>query len=187
MAPKVNRKGKSELVEVKLEKPKAYWTQSNKKLFLDLALEEKHMGNRPGKAFNVVGWENIVKAFNKRTSLQYEYLQFKNLYGQLRSNWQTWMSLIKNMGLGYDPDAKTFTLDNERWDFIIKLKEFQYKPLQFEEEFNNLFIRNSTIGENTWVPKGDDPRPNEVPMADDLDQDAQTEYMESFNTTCSQT
>lgn len=56
MAPKVNLKGKSQLGEVKIEKPKAHWTQSNKKLFLDLALKEKHKGNRPGKAFNAVGW-----------------------------------------------------------------------------------------------------------------------------------
>lgn len=39
---------------------------SNKKLFLDLALEQKEKGNRLGKAFNVVGWEKIIKAFNEK-------------------------------------------------------------------------------------------------------------------------
>lgn len=56
MVTKVTFKEKSEFGEVKLEKLKACWTHSNKKLFLDLALKEKHKGNRPGKAFNAVGW-----------------------------------------------------------------------------------------------------------------------------------
>lgn len=42
---------------------------ANKKLFVNLALEEKHMGNQLGKAFNAVGWENIIKAFNEKRDL----------------------------------------------------------------------------------------------------------------------
>lgn len=59
---------------------------SNKKLFLDLAIEEKVKGNRPSNSFKVVGWENIVKSINEKTDLGYD-LQFKNLYGQLRTSW----------------------------------------------------------------------------------------------------
>lgn len=53
--------------KVKIEKPKAHWTIANKKLFLNLVLEQKQKGNRPDKAFNAVGWENIVKEFNTKT------------------------------------------------------------------------------------------------------------------------
>lgn len=35
--------------------------------------------NRLGKAFMVVGWNNILKAWNEKTGLLYEFLQFKNL------------------------------------------------------------------------------------------------------------
>lgn len=82
--PKEKDKG---MGESKSEKPRVHWTLSNKKLFLDLALGEKHKGNWPDKAFNAIGWKNIIKAFNERTDLQYQYLQFKNLYSQLRSSW----------------------------------------------------------------------------------------------------
>lgn len=41
--------------------------------------------NIPSKSFNAIKWENILKAFNKKTGLQCEYLQFKNLSGQFRS------------------------------------------------------------------------------------------------------
>lgn len=67
MAPKVIPKEKhKDMVEGKSEKPKAHWMLFNKKLFFDLALEEKLKGNRPCKAFNAVGWENILKAFDER-------------------------------------------------------------------------------------------------------------------------
>lgn len=90
-------------------------------MFLDLALQEKLKRNLPGKAFKEHRWENIVKAFNEKTGLRYEFLQFKNLYNQLRSSWQTWKSLVKNTVLGYDPNAKTFTLDDEHWNEMIKV------------------------------------------------------------------
>lgn len=59
-------------------------------------------GNRPGKAFNIVGCENIVKAFNGNKGINYELLQFKILCGQLSTSWKKWKSLIKNTGLGYE-------------------------------------------------------------------------------------
>lgn len=40
---------------------------ANKKLFLDLTIEEKQNGNRPDKAFNTVEWEIIIKEFDAKT------------------------------------------------------------------------------------------------------------------------
>lgn len=51
-------------------------------------------GKRPGKAFNTVGCENIVKALNINKGIDYELLQFKNLCGQLSTSRQKWKSLI---------------------------------------------------------------------------------------------
>lgn len=72
--------------EAKSNKQKVDWMTSNKKLFLDSTLEKKVKGNRSGKAINATGWKNIFKSFNEKTDLEYEFLQFKNLYGQLRSS-----------------------------------------------------------------------------------------------------
>lgn len=50
---KINVRGKDkDIGEVKSEKPNAHWTIMDKKLFLDLALEQKHKGNQSGEAFN---------------------------------------------------------------------------------------------------------------------------------------
>lgn len=53
---------------------------NNKKVFLDLRLEHKQKGKQPGKTFNNLGWENIYMEFKVKTVLQYQFLQFKNLY-----------------------------------------------------------------------------------------------------------
>lgn len=53
--------------EGKFEKPKVHWMIANKKLFLDLTIEEKQNGNRPDKAFNTVEWEIIIKEFDAKT------------------------------------------------------------------------------------------------------------------------
>lgn len=67
MAQKIISKGKDKDVgESKSENPKSHRITSNKKLFLDLPFEEKHKSNRLGKVFDVVGWGNIVKAFNEK-------------------------------------------------------------------------------------------------------------------------
>lgn len=52
---------------------------SNRKLFINLALEERWLGNRSCKAFK---WENIVKAFNMSTDEDLEsrknFMEFFN-------------------------------------------------------------------------------------------------------------
>lgn len=51
MALEVISKGKeTDVGEGKSDRPKARWT-FNKRLFLDLTLEEKLKGNQPGKSF----------------------------------------------------------------------------------------------------------------------------------------
>lgn len=69
----MSREKDKDVGEGKSDKPKAHWTIVNKKFFLYLTLEEKLKGNRPSKAFNVVGRE---KTFNEKTRLQFEFLQF---------------------------------------------------------------------------------------------------------------
>lgn len=68
MAPKLISKGKEkDGEECKSDRLKANWTIADKKLFLNLVIKEKVKGNRPRKAFNAVGCENIVKSFNGKT------------------------------------------------------------------------------------------------------------------------
>lgn len=91
-----------------------------------------------------------------------------------------------NTCIGYDPDGKTFTLDDDRWNELIKanskLREFRYKPLQFKAELDNLFIGNSATGDNAWAPTTNAPIPNEGPIPDEDARDKHSEGKESHNT-----
>lgn len=120
---KINNKGNDKDIEdSKTDKQEAYWTMSTKRCSLAQRQNSSTWGT-PGKAFTTLGWDNILKAFYEKTNPQYNFLQFKNLYGQLRSGWKTWNSLIKNMGIDYDPDVGTFTLEDARWQELIKVNQ----------------------------------------------------------------
>lgn len=118
-APKINTKGKDKDSR-ESDKPMTIGPCPIKKFFLDSSSSRKKKGNRSGKAFNVV-CERTFRRTNEKMVLQYEFLQFKNLYDQLRTSTQTWKSLTKNMGFRYDPNVKTFTLDNDHRVEIVKV------------------------------------------------------------------
>lgn len=51
------------------KKPMAHWTSENKDQFIDLALEQIKIGNKPGKSCNAEGQKNIVDGFKEKTGL----------------------------------------------------------------------------------------------------------------------
>lgn len=59
-----------------------------------------------------------------------------------------------------------FVLLRNPFQIKSKLGDFHYKPLQFEKEFDNLFIGNNVIDENTCAPTGDEPIITEGPTHD---------------------
>lgn len=62
-----------------------------------------------------------------------------------------------------------------------KLRELQYKPLQFEEGLDNLFVGDSATGEDARTPTGDEPMPSKGPTTDEDAHDTHSEYMDSYN------
>lgn len=65
MAPKISYNGKDK--DVRDSKTKKPLDNIHKNLFIDLELELRHLENRSGKAFTVVGRKNTSEAFNERT------------------------------------------------------------------------------------------------------------------------
>lgn len=111
-------------------KPVAHWSAENKKLFIDLTLKQIKIGNRPGKGFKPKGWKNIINGFKEKADLTY-----------IRANSRTRMKskvimgsmerAINNTGMGYDPDAKTLTIDEQRWQDMITLRIFS--PISWQD------------------------------------------------------
>lgn len=65
----------------------AHWTAEDKELFIDLALEQIKIENRPGKGFKAEGWKNVINSFKEKTGITYDQGQFKNLYDKLHGSW----------------------------------------------------------------------------------------------------
>lgn len=73
VAAKINCKGEDKDVGESTCTKKVHYIMYNKKLFFYLELKQKQKDNRSSKAFNAVGSEIIVKEFNEKTGLTYEF------------------------------------------------------------------------------------------------------------------
>lgn len=63
-----------------------------------------------------------------------------------------------------------------------KFLECPYRPLQFEEELDILFIDNNATGKNAWAPMRDEPSRSEVPRGDEFHSGTSSDFIESLNT-----
>ncbi|XP_025806066.1 L10-interacting MYB domain-containing protein-like isoform X2 [Panicum hallii] len=120
-----------------------------------------------------------MEKFKDKTGLDYSRRQFKNKWDKMRREYANWKRLVKETGLGWDNEKKTYTAPDSRWKQLNKdypgINKFKDGPLQFEELKTIMFedIRNS--GDDHWAPSSgaapasqQDADPDE---ADDRDED----------------
>ncbi|XP_020597091.1 L10-interacting MYB domain-containing protein-like [Phalaenopsis equestris] len=73
-------------------------------------------GNRPTTFLNKEGWDNIISKFKKITSREYDRLQLKNKWDQLKKDWKLWNDLKRgSTGLGWDPVNRTIEASEDWW------------------------------------------------------------------------
>ncbi|KAK2633773.1 hypothetical protein Ddye_028565 [Dipteronia dyeriana] len=101
--------------------------------FYDLCIKEVEQGHRPGTHFTKVGWDNLVKNFNKTTGNEYNKVQLKNRWDTLKSDWKLWRDLIgKETGLGWNAKLKTIDALEEWWHRKLQVGK---TPLMILEYF----------------------------------------------------
>ncbi|XP_020597865.1 L10-interacting MYB domain-containing protein-like [Phalaenopsis equestris] len=122
------------------------WEKETKIIFCDLCLKEIEMGNRPTTFFNKEGWQNIIKNFKKCTGREYDRLQMKNKWDQLKKNWKIWKDLKRgSTSLGWDPVKRTIDAPEEWWTerlaVVPAAKKFKFCGLEpeFEEKLDRMF------------------------------------------------
>lgn len=121
IALKFNVRGRDkDIGKVKSRKSKKHWAIADKKLFIELALEQIQKATCRARSSMQLDERIHLRNLTWRWA-QNMFLQFENLYGQLRESSQTWKSSRKNTGLGYDSDPKAFTLDDNLWNEMIKV------------------------------------------------------------------
>jgi hypothetical protein len=157
----------------------ADWNDENTRLVCELFAEQVTAHNRSGTHLNKSGYKNVMEKFKDKTGLDYSRRQFKNKWDKMRREYANWKRLVKETGLGWDNEKKTYTAPDSRWKQLNKdypgINKFKDGPLQFEELKTIMFedIRNS--GDDHWAPSSgaapasqQDAEPDE---ADDRDED----------------
>ncbi|KAL0915931.1 hypothetical protein M5K25_013399 [Dendrobium thyrsiflorum] len=87
------------------------------KRFREIAL-----GNRPNTHFNKSGWTNLVENFKEYTGRDYDRLQLKNKWDQLKKEWKLWKDLKKGAGrFGWNSKRKTIDASDEWWKGKIEM------------------------------------------------------------------
>ncbi|XP_020590959.1 L10-interacting MYB domain-containing protein-like [Phalaenopsis equestris] len=92
----------------------ALWEKDTKLILCDICICEIDKGNRPTTFFNKEVWDNIVSKFKEMTGREYDRLQLKTKWDQLKKDWKLWSDLkCGSTVLGWDPivpAAKKFRL-----------------------------------------------------------------------------
>ncbi|KAK0570552.1 hypothetical protein LWI29_003077 [Acer saccharum] len=95
---------------------KAIWDSQSVEIFCDLCIKEVEQGHRPRTHFTKVGWDNLVKNFNKTTGKEYNKVQLKNRWDTLKNDWKLWRDLVgKETGLGWNAKLKNIDASEKWW------------------------------------------------------------------------
>ncbi|KAL0922394.1 hypothetical protein M5K25_006377 [Dendrobium thyrsiflorum] len=138
--------------------PSAIWSYEIIMMFCDLCLREVALGNRPNTHFNKAGWTNLVENFKEYTGRDYDRLQLKNKWDQLKKEWKLWKDLKKGAGgFGWNSKRKTIDASDEWWKGKIEefpsAKKFRYSGIdpEMEEKLDKMFMSD----ENAWAPNSE--------------------------------
>lgn len=140
----------------KVESSRAVWSDNQKKVFLDLCIQEVLSGGRPGTNLKSQSWKRVIDGFKEKTGILYGQKQLKNQWDLMRKQYNAWVTLCGQTGIGYNEVTHTVTMEPERWDEYLKghpdAKIFRTRPLSFSDEMKILFSRTQARGEDTWTP-----------------------------------
>ncbi|XP_020686288.1 L10-interacting MYB domain-containing protein-like [Dendrobium catenatum] len=139
--------------------PSATWEKDVKIIFCDLCLREIELGNRPTTHFNKEGWTNLIKNFYDKTGREYDKVQLKNKWDQLKKDWKLWKELKRgSTGLGWDPRKKTIDAPDEWWkeklEVVPNAKKFRYCGIdpELEDKLDLMFLGVVATGDHAWTP-----------------------------------
>uniref|UniRef100_A0A6V7QVV1 Myb/SANT-like domain-containing protein n=1 Tax=Ananas comosus var. bracteatus TaxID=296719 RepID=A0A6V7QVV1_ANACO len=136
-------------------KVKATWERNVVYIFCDLCIQEIELGNKPGTHFNKIGWNRLVSNFNKDTGKEYDRMQLKNKWDQLKKDWKQWKQLRKNeMGFEWNQRKRTIDASDEWWQNKLKdfpdAAKFRFQGIEpeLEQKLDRMFMSMDPIGED---------------------------------------
>lgn len=114
MAP--SQKGKE-----KSKTSRAVWSNTMKKIFFNLCINEVMRGGRPGSNLKTQLWKRIIEAFKEKIGILYAQKQLKNQWDLIRKQYNAWTALCAQTSVGYHEVTHTITMELERWEEYLKV------------------------------------------------------------------
>ncbi|XP_038723795.1 L10-interacting MYB domain-containing protein-like isoform X2 [Tripterygium wilfordii] len=97
------------------------WSKQIENYLIELMVEEVKKGNRTTTTFSKSGWKAIKEGLKAKFDKDYNDVQLKNKYNQLRNRQKCFKALIKETGIGYNVITCQVNATNECWESLSKV------------------------------------------------------------------
>ncbi|KAL4588303.1 hypothetical protein LXL04_001187 [Taraxacum kok-saghyz] len=144
------------VVEKKKYKPKHVWNTDTTTYFIDMCLNEKLKGNKPGSHLNKAGWLNLEKAMLEKTGKVFDKKQLSNKWDGMKKDWKLYDRLMR-LETGIGGTRSLIDVSEEWWAEKINVnKEFaKFKDTNldiFATHYAPLFQDSVAVGDHTMTP-----------------------------------
>ncbi|CAN6203603.1 unnamed protein product [Urochloa humidicola] len=143
----------------KMDCDKANWTEHNIKIFCELWVQQKDVGNCFKGTMKPRGYKELAEKYYISTGLKHDKGQFRNRKDQLRVLYCFWVDLQKETGLGLHPDG-TVNAPAWWWEKNTKGKPSELKKLrhgapEYLDEMEIMFQDIIVDGSASYIPGQD--------------------------------
>ncbi|XP_024014877.1 L10-interacting MYB domain-containing protein [Eutrema salsugineum] len=139
-------------------KTKAAWEPEYHRVFVDLCVEQKLLGNKPGT-------QHLLEPFQQRTGARFNKKQLKNHWDTMCKQWKIWRRLVQCSDMKWDPETSTFNASDEDWaNYIMRNPDagpYRLSPPLFLKKLEIIFegsnvdggSRDDDSGSSKWKRK----------------------------------
>ncbi|KAF8106565.1 hypothetical protein N665_0137s0018 [Sinapis alba] len=165
-------------------KGKAAWEPEYHRVFVELCVEQKLIGHKPGT-------QHLLEPFQERTGARFNKKQLKNHWDTMCKQWKIWRRLVQCSDMKWDPEDNTFRATAEDWANYLQVNPdagtFRLSPPLYLKKLEIIF-EGSNVDEEGGSSKSKRKRRSrhhheqEVDTGDDNDDDHDMQIASNFST-----
>lgn len=128
------------------------WGDANERIFIELMVEEVKKGNLglATSTFSKTASRNIARSLKEKVGMELTHNQLKNKYHNLRARQRKFKALIKEPGIGYNPQTGEVSASEDVWETLKKVhslaRRFRRQGCKEYKELCFIFGDTTVIG-----------------------------------------